>query len=425
MEIEETDLSLDSFELKPTGYWTSLCPPESQPQKVPFPSARWGHASFEWQNTWIIHGGIQSEAMEGSQERNGLWETSLEELSLMKPGDPSTWRLVPSENGKEILKMESHSAVVIGDEAFIFGGNLEETPQNSVWKFSFTSKKWSRCPSKSLDQPSARDSHVSFELSGRFLCVFGGIEGRRDLIFDDLWLYDTVGCLWFEAKVPKGEKKPSPRESHSAVKIGDCIYVFGGEGNSVHRKFGRSKNYLNDFYRLRITSENGKDFQSRFESIVPCDGIVPKHRSMHGSCTILDQYVAVLGGEGYTEEEEKIFFKRISEDDPEYQKCETKVKGITKMRRKTHIQGTSFNDIWLFDILREKWIEVDARSTQFFTPSFGFSVTSFKNHMIVFGGFHDCIESKKDAQIKTHEYILRFTFDLKSENSSNLLHHPI
>ena len=54
---------------------------------------------------------------------------------------------------------------------------------------------------------------------------FGGYGGLRN-VFNDTWSFDVSTRKW--TKLQCTGSIPSPRSGHSAVLIGDVLYVFGG-----------------------------------------------------------------------------------------------------------------------------------------------------------------------------------------------------
>ncbi len=77
-------------------------------------------------------------------------------------------------------------------------------------------------------RPSARELH-SAVLIGEHLYVFGGTRGKA--VYADLWrmdLHDTRALAW--SLVPSDDTlpAPSPRWGHSAVEWGGAMWVFGG-----------------------------------------------------------------------------------------------------------------------------------------------------------------------------------------------------
>lgn len=62
--------------------------------------------------------------------------------------------------------------------------------------------------------------------SGPKILIFGGVED--DLVTNNLYHYDLNSDTWFLEQFGSDETVPSPRTNHSAVAVGDYMYVVGG-----------------------------------------------------------------------------------------------------------------------------------------------------------------------------------------------------
>jgi hypothetical protein len=117
-----------------------------------------------------------------------------------------------------------HSATLIGNRMFIFGGG---DPSTGLWNDLYALKletfTWEFYPTFGFVCPSPRAGH-SATVSGRKLVVFGG--GDSVQVFNDLYVLDTETRLWHVPEV--GGSAPSPRAAHSAVRFGKKIFIFGG-----------------------------------------------------------------------------------------------------------------------------------------------------------------------------------------------------
>ena len=120
-----------------------------------------------------------------------------------------------------------HSAAVIGDNMYVFGGYDGQTRLNDFFSFSFTEMTWSTIAAE--QPPTPRDRHVSVAYKDTFY-VFGGFDGRSRV--SDLHGYNTITQKWRLINSGNSIHAPSPRHSHSAVVFGNSMYVFGGYDGS-------------------------------------------------------------------------------------------------------------------------------------------------------------------------------------------------
>lgn len=107
--------------------------------------------------------------------------------------------------------------------------------QSNAWAFNFASQRWRKIhEGEQAGAPSARYS-TSAVLYDNALWMFGGDDGGHktsmfNYIFQswykELWRFDLRTYSWSQVK-PMGAA-PAKRALHSAVVIGDSMYVYGG-----------------------------------------------------------------------------------------------------------------------------------------------------------------------------------------------------
>ncbi|KAJ3450697.1 faciogenital dysplasia protein [Anaeramoeba flamelloides] len=120
-------------------------------------------------------------------------------------------------------KRYGHSASVISDQLWIFGGKSENIFFNDLYCFITSSLTWySLEVSGTLPAPRYFNS-ASF-ISDQ-LIIFGGQS--KEVINNDVWVYDLPSEQWYEADV-EGQI-PSPRYQHKCVVINDRLWFFGGK----------------------------------------------------------------------------------------------------------------------------------------------------------------------------------------------------
>ncbi|KAK2951955.1 putative Kelch-type beta propeller [Blattamonas nauphoetae] len=129
----------------------------------------------------------------------------------------------------------SHTACVIGENMYIFGGIVTEQLQqidekgvvDGLYRFNFPSKTWTKLRPFG-DRPCARFMHSAVVHNGNMI-VFGGQAMIR---MNDTWEYNPRLNRW--RQLTTAGVIPSPRSGHIAVIIGNQMYVHGGKAQLQH-----------------------------------------------------------------------------------------------------------------------------------------------------------------------------------------------
>eukprot|EP00667_Euglena_gracilis_P025695 EG_transcript_30339 len=177
-------------------------------------------------------------------ESNDLWTLQLppKKLDSSKP----EWKQLcaKSECGDGIYKRAGHTAVVYGEQMFVFGGRSKaDGSMNDLWVFNFGQKSslqwemvcsslqyllWGQCNSP----PGVRYGH-SAVMFGSKMVVFGGRVGNHETEANDVWFIDVAASKPQWDQVCSGQKddcgaSPSPRSYHGAAVWKSSMLVFGG-----------------------------------------------------------------------------------------------------------------------------------------------------------------------------------------------------
>lgn len=140
------------------------------------------------------------------------------------------------------LPRVEHSACVVNEEMYLFGGLTDEYGfVNDFYKFNAISLKWTtldRVTGQSV--PRRRAGHVLIpDVLRMQLYLFGGRSNlpgdpSRIVMMADVWMYDILSNTWTRLDDPNVNNwnvKPSGREhvaaTHSAI-IQNSFYIFGG-----------------------------------------------------------------------------------------------------------------------------------------------------------------------------------------------------
>jgi N-acetylneuraminic acid mutarotase len=163
-----------------------------------------------------------------------------------------TWEFQATTNSFAALGRHDHSAVVYGDEMYVYGGR-SPSPLGDFWKYSFATKTWTEMPSSAGMMP--RFGH-SAGVSGDKMFVYGGYifdsASGEGMLTDEIWSFDFGDMAWtkvgprydnFAADYIMDPKDaiifpmdiPDPRFSMSSVVTGKVpgMYIIGGAGGEM------------------------------------------------------------------------------------------------------------------------------------------------------------------------------------------------
>ncbi|GFU24038.1 kelch domain-containing protein 3, partial [Nephila pilipes] len=157
---------------------------------------------------------------------------------------------IPETSGEGPKITDGHSACVIGDYMYIFGGYEEDTFgfSDKVFRINLITFNWETVLTHGLP-PSKRDFHTA-SVIGNFMYIFGGRSARdsgEDYYLNDIMCLDTDSMVW-STPFCSG-RLPNGRRSHSAVVYKGEIYIIGGFDGVTLR-------HLNDVFKYNpVNSE--------------------------------------------------------------------------------------------------------------------------------------------------------------------------
>ncbi|KAK7278017.1 hypothetical protein RJT34_23038 [Clitoria ternatea] len=274
------------------------------------PSERWGHSSCFSGGLMYVFGGCCG----------GLHFGDV----LCLDFDKMQWSKLAT-TGEKPGPRDSHSAVVVGNKMIVFGGTNGFKKVNDTHILDLVTKEWIR-PKCEGTSPSPRESHTATLVGDERLVIFGGSgEGEANYL-NDLHVLELRTMRW-TSPVVTGDL-PVPRDSHSALAIGNKLVVYGGD--------------CGDQYQGDV---NMLDMDTMTWSRLKIQGSSPGVRAGHAAVSIGTK-VYIIGGVG----------------DKRY-----------------------FNDIWMFDISTCSWTQLDIRGQQ---PQGRFSHTAVVANMdiAIYGG---------------------------------------
>ncbi|KAL3986106.1 Galactose oxidase central domain family protein [Acanthocheilonema viteae] len=241
-ELYDGNQPIDIHVLDTRNYrWSKLSiPPGSNETANPsisensWPYQRYGHTVVEYKGKAYLWGGRNDE---------------FGACSKMFCFDPEAvaWSVIPYD-GEAPPARDGHSAVVVGDLMFMFGGFEEESQRFSqeTFAYNFKQKKWYEVKTTG-ELPQWRDFHTACVINKK-MYVFGGrsdlhgaFHSSRDYYSDVLKVLNLKTGHWEDPKVT-GDC-PCGRRSHSAWIYNNKMYIFGGY-------LGTENRHLNELHEF-------------------------------------------------------------------------------------------------------------------------------------------------------------------------------
>eukprot|EP00727_Mastigamoeba_balamuthi_P010688 m51a1_g6241 hypothetical protein (695) ;mRNA; f:10946-14108 len=186
-----------------------------------------------------------------------------------------TW-YAPAVKGQAPAPRYAHSATVIGNLIYVFGGCAEAMCFRDIWTLDTAKMEWSKVHTKGGTPPAPRAYHAAAAV-GSSLLVFGGRAGNQ--YFNDLFMFDTATLVW--TRVDHRGAVPPEVAYPTATVVNDKLLLFGGMDGRVC--FG-------SLHCLSLSTMT-------WEKVV-AEGEAPSARHKHASCSF-GQCSLVVGGMGY------------------------------------------------------------------------------------------------------------------------------
>lgn len=209
---------------------------------------------------------------------------TTEDYSTYKPMDvhilntvSMRWSLVPRkgvdlESDDVPFQRYGHTAVAYQHCALVWGGRNDEEICSVLYQFDTQTLRWSS-PKTHGCGPGPRDGHSACVVGDK-MYVFGGFENYLVEFSHDLHCLDLKTMTW--TFVLTSGNPPSYRDFHTATPIGDRIYVWGGRGD-VHSPYHSQ-------YEIYDSEIVYMDLKSRTWHTPKTTGSVPIGRRSHSAC---------------------------------------------------------------------------------------------------------------------------------------------
>lgn len=181
-------------------------------------------------------------------------------------------------------KRWGHGVVLYENQIYLFGGSGNNTNSRNweaIYILNCDTFEWERiCPTDPFkgNIPEPRDSHSATRI-GNNMYIFGGSNGNAP--FNDIFAFNFTFRSW--NKVVASGDIPLPREGHSAVPLNDrYVFIYGGwNGKMVYNNY-----YLFD------------SMTNIWRKVEPEDASQePPIRESHSCCVIKDNFY-IFGGQG-------------------------------------------------------------------------------------------------------------------------------
>jgi len=190
-----------------------------------------------------------------------------------------------AELSKWPFQRYGHTVVARGSTCYLFGGRNDEAACNLLFTFCSKTHTWSR-PQVSGDIPGERDGH-SAAIIGQHMYVFGGYEETVERYGQDVYRLDLTTFTW---KLMKCDGDlPVHRDFHTATSVGDMMVIFGGRSTdqSSYHNLGR------DFYSNKVSCYNSlTSTWSSPDILYP----LPSGRRSHSAVSLENGKILMFGG---------------------------------------------------------------------------------------------------------------------------------
>lgn len=210
---------------------------------------------------------------------------TTDDYSTFKPMDvhilntvTMRWTLVQrgdqEKDSEEVpFQRYGHSAVAYKHYALIWGGRNDEEICQVLYRYDTQTLRWS-APETHGCGPGARDGHSAC-LIGDNMYVFGGFENYVFQFSRDLHCLNLETMTW--TYISTHGEPPSYRDFHTATAIGeDRIYVWGGRGD-LHSPYHSQY----EVYKSEIVY---MDLKTKTWHTPKTTGTVPIGRRSHSAC---------------------------------------------------------------------------------------------------------------------------------------------
>jgi len=180
-----------------------------------------------------------------------------------------------------------HTVVVYKEKFYLWGGRNDHSGAcNRLFTFDPKTHRWSIVSVHGYLIPSARDGHSACLIHDR-MYIFGGFEDDNQQFSNELYYFDFLTSSWHYHSVPSGSEVPQWRDFHSATNLNNSMYVFGGRYDHIGPLRTPQNIYDNRLYVFHPKHQSW--------SLVPAKGQIPCGRRSH-SAFVYQNKLYIFGG---------------------------------------------------------------------------------------------------------------------------------
>ena len=243
--------------------------------------------------------------------------------------------------------MSAFTCCLFENTVVLFGGSDSSNHQNNnLWHYNLVSNTWKKMQQLG-DVPQPRESSTAVML-GNVMYLFGGISLSVELIYQDMFLLEVANSKWSRVH-STGDIIPQ-RTLQAGCTVDGRIYIFGGQYIQYE------ETCYDDLFEIVL-----KGTEAVVRSIKTA--VRPPGRHSHSLTPLSSQYLVLIGGEGFPKEHQ----------DEEKEEDESTV---------------TFGDVWLFDRIKINCVKVEPRNP-IFKPRSNFSCVEHDGRLIIFGGLRN------------------------------------
>ncbi|XP_062870823.1 rab9 effector protein with kelch motifs [Trichomycterus rosablanca] len=218
------------------------------------PSPRAGHATAVAGNIAFLYGGVSAINFKDAQP---LYLNDFYMITV----SPScvAWEMMP-QNGAVPCAREGHAFCVVKGKLYLFGGSCDPQAKEclpGVYCYDIVTLKWQKLDTGGVTLRTLRHSSA---VLGDNIYVFGGI--LHETPTDDLMMFNTVSMIWTPIKT--SGIPPSARYNHTCAVVNEQIFLFGG--------CGLEGSYYKDIHTLNTETLTWEKSEVKGESPLSCAG---------------------------------------------------------------------------------------------------------------------------------------------------------